>query len=686
MADSVQYVSHVSFDDLTPSLIDDQARLLQKHGQEVTFANPFLHIPPQYNPLYASGAADGNSPRVSGLGSPKKSYFSLDSYSRSPYGSSPNLYSESSGQDGLKLPQSDPSVDSVHSARSSTTPVPAYLPGRLPPATSPPVLKKRPQRDYEVVKDFDLINPDYVKEHQLTLLTDENTQQNSGCSHGYTTSGFANLNEVEDKVMRKDNAETSQTSKEGGRRKSFAGMSLEELAALEREYESASRTNYNVEQFDFSEQAQHYIGPDQRRAIGPSNDWPQTIYPSRPCVNHRALAITRSHREYSDYIKDHGRNQTKGSLRTVVCLISGRKHTWSAVDWYVENMARDGDYLVIVSRIPVFEDSVKRPTPPQTSLSENYDIKASKPKSRSLSRKCSLTEQGLMVQDVDVLARAKCNDILNYYLHKLTGKIMKLTVEIIKDDSTVFALTSAIALYKPDFKVVSTVSTNLHIKFRNGHVKLANFVMRHFWVPTYVVPFEFIDPALLGEKVPDRRITNNPKEEKDDVHILANIDKVIKRTLNNPFGSQTPREPNDSDGDLASVNSYFPTDPETKRKVEEFESMGYLRPVPTRRECDLNKVGSFPGSSRSSRRSSRIQFAGDHNGMYKVKSLIDADDKDDDMVRKIKSVSSTHSRSSMKKGHMSARRTKSIDSPGGVEAKKKGSKFSGFLKKIGFGK
>ncbi|CUS24869.1 LAQU0S21e00298g1_1 [Lachancea quebecensis] len=686
MADSVQYVSHVSFDDLTPSLIDDQARLLQKHGQEVTFANPFLHVPPQFNPLYASGAAGGGSPRASALGSPKKSCFSLDSYSRSPYGSSPNLYAESSGQDSLKLPQSDPSVDSVHSTRSSNTPVPALIPGRLPPATSPPVLKKRPQQAYEIIKDFDLINPDYVKEHQLTLLTDENTQQNSGCSHGYTTSAFANLNEVEDKVMRKDHAEANQTSKEGARRKSFAGMSLEELAALEKKYESASRTNYTIEQFDFGEQAQHFIEPDPKRAIGPSNDWPQTIYPSRPCVNHRALAITRSHHDYSDYIKEYGGNQTKGSLRTVVCCISGRKHTWSAIDWYVENMARDGDYLVIVSRIPVFEDSVKRPTPPQAHLGESYDFKSSKPKSRSLSRKSSLTEQGLMVQDVDVLARTKCNDILNYYLHRLADKTMKVTVEIIKDDSTVFALTSAIALYKPDFKIISTVSTNLHIKFRNGHVKLANFVMRHFWVPTYVVPFEFIDPALLGEKVPDRRITNNSKEDKDDAHILASIDKVIMRTLTNPFGSQSLREPSDSDGDLASVNSYFPTDPETKRKVEEFESMGYLRPAPTRRECDLNKVGSFPGSSRSSRRSSRIQFAGDHNGMYKVKSLIDTDDKDDDIVRKTKSVSSNHSRSSMKKGPMSARRTKSIDSPAGSGAKKKGGKLSGFLKKFGFGK
>lgn len=464
-----EFVPHVSFDDLSPSLVDEQARALSRQKQEITFANPFLHIPPQLNPLYTSGVGYDSSTGLSALGSPTKSSFSLDMY----LGSKSGVASEGAVSPSPKHSRTDLSGSSNNSASRTPLNVPQASYGKLPEATRPSALKPRNRRPYEVIKDIDLMFMDHTLEHQLTVQTAENTQQNSGCSHGYTTSAFSNLNEVEDILMRKDIRAKEKAAGEKGRRKSFAGMSMDELAALEKKYEAASRTNYKVEEFDFGEQTRLYIEPEKSKAIGPTNEWPSTIYPSRPCVDHRALAITKVHRRFEDYVKENGQSDTKGSLRTIICSISGRKHTWSAVDWYVKNLARDGDYLIIATRIPVFEESVKRTPAPQTHLTENYDPR-NKNQSRSQERKSSITEQGLLVQDIDILARQKCNDILNYYLDKLSHKCVKVTVEIIKDNSTVFALTSAIALYKPDLKIVSTVSTNLHIKFKNGHVKLAS--------------------------------------------------------------------------------------------------------------------------------------------------------------------------------------------------------------------
>ncbi|SCU88828.1 LAME_0E01288g1_1 [Lachancea meyersii CBS 8951] len=661
MAITSEYVNHVSFDDLAPSFVADNQPLLTRHkaGHEVDFKNPFLQVSDLTGIDRAARSSLSNLD-ISGS-------FKTLSRGSSTYAHESALRSPRSPNSSTKSGSNTPSRDSPQAERRS-------------------ILRKREFKAHEDIKDFDLTEVDSQQEYQINTVTDKNTQENSGCSHGYTTSAFTNLNEVEDKIMRQGH--NGQKAAPKSHRKSFAGMSDAELADLEKKYEAASRTNYDVKQFDFGEQEQLYIEPDNSRPIGPGNQWPQTIYPSRPCVNHKALTITKEHRDFSSYVQEHRHTEDKECLRTMVCAISGRRHTWSAVDWYVKNLAQDGDHLVIVTRVPKFEELAKQTTSSRTSLLDGYDFKNDKIKSPPVSRRPSTSDCELAGLEIDALARSKCQKMLLYYLGKLSGKVMKVTVELIKDNSTTYALTSAIALYRPDFKVVSTVSTNLHIKFKNGHVKLPNFLMRHFWVPTYVIPYEFIDPALLGEKVEETRRNVSFQPNMTDDQVTRNIDKILSRTFTNPYGPKDGPKKSETDTETGSVDSYFPLDPETKRKLEEFERVGYLRPVPTRRDCDLSKQTSF-ASSKSSRRSSRVQFSGsDNNGMYKVKSLIDYDDKDGGSAKKTKSIASTHSngKPSSARKPPSTRRTKSMDTVPATENKKKGGKLGDFFRKIGLGK
>ncbi|SCU99399.1 LADA_0H19526g1_1 [Lachancea dasiensis] len=671
MVQSGGYTNHVSFDDLIPSFLAVGGRApwaKQPIGQAILFSDPFLQVP-------------GSKNRGEHKGSP-----SLDHYfgSKLSRGSSPNPL-DCSIDGELLSPGLEYGQEAVNRSWCGS-------PSKFSPSAGASILAKHDHLTYDTIKDFDLMDLDPQKEHQMHSMTNKNTQENSGSSHGYTTSAFSNLNEVEDKVIRKDYSK-QQPSANGARRKSFAGMSDAELAALEQKYEAASKTNYDVGQFDFGEQAARYIEPENNKIVGSGSQMPQSMYPSRPCVLHKALNRVKVHSAFAKYVVQHRKTEDKESLRTIVCVISGRRHTWSAVDWYVENLSLDGDHLVIVTRIPNFEEESNRNSTSQTTFVDGYDFKNDKSKNASLSRRSSNSDRGQSAAVVDIMARAKCDAILDYYLGKLNGKIMKISVELIKDDSTPSALSSAIALYKPDLKIVSTVSTNLHIKFRNGHVKLPNFVMRHFWVPTYVIPYEFIDPALLGEKMEKSRKAANFHQNMTDSEVTQSIDKIIFRTLKNPYGPQeAPKDDSpktETDADAASVASYFPMDPETKRKLEEFERVGYLRPIPTRRETDLAKQPSHASSSKSSRRSSRVQFSGgDGTGMYKIKSLLDGDDKDGGAAKKTRSVASTLSngKGPSSKQPSGARRTKSVDPTPATENKKKSGKLGGFLKKLGVGK
>lgn len=678
------YLKHVSFDDLAPTLIDDQADILKQGKKHVGFNNKFLHVPPQFNPLYQS---DSEHPK-------KKQDIFVQDRSGERRKSHDNEKMEMMLQfmtphQAMKPTLSSPDV-LIRSRSSSPM---AYSRGnhRLPPPPKVASIKKSAKRVDEQghITDYDVSDMDFATEKKLTKETEKNTQSNSGSREGYTQAAFANLNELEDRLDPKTKRPIAKDSK-SGRKKSFAGMSDKELAELENFYESQSRstTSPTIENFDFKEQDPFFIDKFDKKGTGPVIDPLAAIYPSRPVVDHRAISVTVEHPKYDQYVQ--GFNTKTGSrkpeeslaaIRHINCYISGRRYTWCSVDWYVENVARDGDHLVIVTSIPFFEREIddsdyalsrKQFAESHGSEYGSFDdvdrdlgrvSTSSSDASKAASKAATLAQvsKGFRIKAIHDEARQKCINIMNYYASRLHGKVVKITVEMIKCDSPEFAITKAAALYRPDLQIVSTVSTNLQIRFRNGRVKLPFFVMQHYPMTTAVVPYEFIDPKLLGEENTDTVDAVDAKKveiPRGDDRLLM-IDNAILKSLKNPFASDadtTKKDEDDANSLVESVNEYFPMPPEQRRKYELFEKMGYVRCPPTRQAAymknsdpannmDDRRLTPFStGSSRNnSRRSSRIQY---DDGMYKVKSLIvDSSDSDDEKEQKRHSASIRKTRS-----------------------------------------
>ncbi|QLQ77862.1 hypothetical protein HG537_0A01090 [Torulaspora globosa] len=671
---TTKYVKHVSFDDLVPTLIDDQVEILKHSQKHVGFNNKFLHIPPQYNPLY-----QGEYGQVK----KKQDLFTQDRSGErrrsDEHEKLEKMLQFMSPHQTIRPSFSSPDVVERSGSSSPLAHNRTNHP-RLPPPPKVPSLKQCAKRadEPETACDCDIYDMDFATEKKLTKETEKNTQSNSGSRHGYTQAAFANLNELEDRVGSK----LKPTAKEAnnGRKKSFVGMTDEELTALEKFYQSQSRSTASptIDCYDFKEQDPFFIGKFDKKGSSQVVDPLAAIYPSRPVVDHRAISITIQHPTYDQYVQDINTKtrsrkpeESLAAIRSVSCYISGRRYTWSSVDWYVENCAQDGDHLIIVTSIPFFEREIESSdyalnrryfTESQGSEYGNFDeidrgLRRVSTSSSEASKATTLGQvsKGFRIKAVRDEARQKCVNILNYYASRLQGIVMKITVEMIKCDSPEYAITKAAALYRPEIQIVSTVSTNLQIKFRNGRVKLPFFVMQHYPMSTAVVPYEFIDPRLLGESPTDTTDANKEQEQiprGDDRLVL--IDNLILKSLRNPFAADvttTKKYEEDNDSLVESVNEYFPIPPEQKRKYELFERMGYIRCLPTRQasymknsDPAINEMTTPFSTASNSRRSSRIQY---DDGMYKVKSLIiDSDSSDDEndqkrhssSIRKIRSV------------------------------------------------
>lgn len=670
------YIKHVSFQDLSPSLIDDQARSLKESNKPITYNNPFIHVPPQFNPLYSDpsvreGSQSESVSNDSGVHdfSMKRPQLSTDlgfCSSQQDVGLrnmlGPTLSNDNSEYGSMNgLRRSKTGMSSVSSASTSLTRAATSSSAKLPPPPAVSILKRDSLDDLhrEHSPDgIDLTVIDPQMEKRIEKVTTSNTLENAGNKYGsgYTTSAFANLNELEDKLIKKQEKKAEPEK----RKKSYMDMTDEELAQLEKQLRSGGReTNTDLNSFDFSQQYKLYIGntvvkpsPSSKSSGAGGKPSDMTLnYPSRPSITHKAISITKEHTDYR-------KRYTDTNTRTVVCFLNGRRHTWATVDWFIKEAARDGDHLVVATNLPMYEELINmlkknessETGSTKTKLEEfTFDGKI-KNKTPSAVVQLPFRQVGMIINELDQLTRYKCENMLNYYAAKCQDKVMKITIELVKELSAKPLVTHVMDLYRPNFHVVSTISTNLSIKFRNGNVKLPNFLYRHLWVPTVIIPFEFIDPYHLGEakKPMHKTVSISTKDDQ-----FAFLDRCIIKSLNDVLGTSskndhTPRGIEDvyehGNDDMVSIDSeadkgitdYFPTSPEAQRRKQHIERLGYVPPEPTRFKNNSFGPVASRNSTMSSRRPSRVYFA-DEPGMYKVKSLLGGDDDSSSIVRRVKS-------------------------------------------------
>lgn len=237
------------------------------------------------------------------------------------------------------------------------------------------------------------------------------------------------------------------------RRKLYSQMTDEELMALDPQF-AKPRTS-SIDNFKFDSSTTYYSSA--RRASTGSAPLSsqavskQIVYPSLNENNYKSMSLTVQHQDYD--VDTH-------CTRSLLTVVSGRKHTWNSLDWLLltgtdlgqtTSFLQDGDYLVIAGLVPLkFMDGAETTKKQHTMEDKLYQ---------------------------------KCNRLLNYVLDNLPNPLLKLkiTVEFILDippsdplspnykknqhTGTRFMLDHLFKQYQPTLVVVGNKSTNMNFKY-----------------------------------------------------------------------------------------------------------------------------------------------------------------------------------------------------------------------------
>ncbi|KAG2736707.1 hypothetical protein G9P44_000797 [Scheffersomyces stipitis] len=274
-----------------------------------------------------------------------------------------------------------------------------------------------------------------------------------------------------------------------GRRKSYSEMTNEELMALDPQFQTTRSKTQNVDKFKFDSQKMYYL-PSTRRsstaaAAAAAAAAKLVEYPTSNENNYNSISLTVKHDQFDTILVN----------RTLLSVISGRRHTWNALDWLFlidqdghklahpdpsSSFLTDGDYLIIASIIPV------------------KFIKELAKKNRK--------------QTLDEYLYNKCEKLLNYIMStpmlRESNLKLKITVEFIPDievDSSVFKpcvgskymLQHLFKQYQPNLMIIGNKSSNLNFKYpikikrqneRDEYlIKLSSYIVKYSTVPVILV-------------------------------------------------------------------------------------------------------------------------------------------------------------------------------------------------------
>lgn len=149
--------------------------------------------------------------------------------------------------------------------------------------------------------------------------------------------------------------------------------------------------------------------------------------------------------------------------KTILCYISGRKHTWVALDWTLCKIAQDMDHIVVLTTLPRLICNKKKERKGDTEWASGYQK-----------------------ETIDHRLR----DIFEYVLQLLKAvKVsVKVTLEIVIG-KTKKSLVDAINVHTPDVLVIATLkhkrNENL-VKYRSK--ELADVFAVSFPIPVFIVP------------------------------------------------------------------------------------------------------------------------------------------------------------------------------------------------------
>ncbi|CCE79714.1 Piso0_001798 [Millerozyma farinosa CBS 7064] len=259
---------------------------------------------------------------------------------------------------------------------------------------------------------------------------------------------------------------------------------------------------------------------------------PRAAYPTTPIITHRGCTYTKTHRDFENlysydlFSKEHNYLRPVLPSRTILVYISGRRHSWVALDWVLHNYIEHGDTVVISSAVPpeIVASKRRRKSAYSSYRGSNSRVR-SKPKPQYLKLAShNIMRYALEVVNPDIIAKISVDLTVGY------------TKDVLKD---------MYKLYEPNLvclgaKQNSRISAPLR-SWRSS--KITDRLVKNFPLPVIVAPamnmrkFEL----NLADEIQKRYSVARTKgalnttvdKPKEDVDSLENLEDEFDPSLDN---------------------------------------------------------------------------------------------------------------------------------------------------------
>lgn len=183
--------------------------------------------------------------------------------------------------------------------------------------------------------------------------------------------------------------------------------------------------------------------------------------------------------------------------RTMLCHISGRQHTWVALDWILTEFSSNLDHIIVVANLPRLNvNNTKSYTSRSPSGSRSRSRSKSACRTRSISPNSKQIEQMSKHMDDNWCSGYKVHEIqrildnlLDYMVFIIpTHKIVKVSVEIMIGKAKRVIIDS-LNCHSPDIIISSTAcykETDSLVEYKSG--RLTSLLAYHYPIPVIIVP------------------------------------------------------------------------------------------------------------------------------------------------------------------------------------------------------
>ncbi|KAH3666873.1 hypothetical protein OGAPHI_003322 [Ogataea philodendri] len=232
-------------------------------------------------------------------------------------------------------------------------------------------------------------------------------------------------------------------------------------------------------------------------------------YPTTPIITHDACTLTKKHKDYDRLYSKHSGKRAALPDRNIMCYISGRKHTWVALDWCCNRLLEDGDTMVVTASI----------NPNSKSLFARRLSSGS-----VYSKDVNWSES--TIRNSPEYAKVVTENIMKYIMAILNpNKVLKITIELAVG-GTKDVLKDMYSLYLPYLVVVAAKPTKAASTRSWVTSRVTDRLVKNFHVPVVIVPSLNMD--LFEERL--FRILNTRMEELeqgvDDPKMVKQLDQV----------------------------------------------------------------------------------------------------------------------------------------------------------------